>query len=126
MSDAPPVPTAAWYGAGESLERAVRALQEFVLEHPVAAQAIYRSLVAEGRLAATTAEGARRYEELACSPLVQRLREVWEPASFNLLEPDSDRQVPSGYLEALAVAAEAGQVEALLRSLARPGGGHGA
>jgi len=112
------LPVLTWVGDDELVERAVMDAQLAILTHPVAAQATYRALVAEGRAAATTPEGRARRDRLARSPLLARVRAVWEPSTFNLLEADTDSPLPSSYVEALVMALDAPDLDALLSALA--------
>jgi hypothetical protein len=82
--------------------------QLVVLSHPVAAQAAFAALVAEGRRAAATPEGKARREQLAQSGLTRRLREAFELGSFNALEPDAEAIVPTDYVELLLACLKGG------------------
>ena len=99
----------------------LRGLQRVVLHHPIAAQAAFSALVAEGREFAATPEGAAWARRLAGSELLRRGRRVWEAASLNLLDPDGGATLPSSYLEALLSAVDHPDVEGLLRRLQRAG-----
>jgi hypothetical protein len=108
----------------DELERVLEAAQLAVLRHPVAAQAIFAALVAEGRRYAATAEGAARRERLARSGLLERVREAWEIGTFNMLE-DSPSVLPSAYVDTVMLAAEGGSLIGLLARLAARGAGMG-
>ena len=95
----------------------LRSAQAALLEHPVAAQALFRALVAEGRRYARTPEGARWREALRGSELVQRARVVWEVGTLNVLEEDPEVVVPSRVLDAIARAAARDDLEPLLSRL---------
>jgi len=84
---------------------ALRAIQETVLRHPVAAQAAFAALVAEGRRFAETPEGARWKERLARSVLLHEARLVWRMATLSSLEEDPPDVLPSAYLDGLFLAA---------------------
>ncbi len=107
-----PPPPEEWTDA--DVLRLLDQAQGVLLRHPVAAQAGFAALVAEGRRFAGTPEGARWAAVLAGSELMQRARWVWETTSLNLLEEDPDTLVPSTYLEALLRASETPDLEAVL------------
>lgn len=109
-------------GAG-ALPELLRGVQRALLEHPVAAQAAFTALIAEGRRFAATPEGADWMAALAGSDLVRQARQVWEAVSLNLLEDDPSTIVPSAYLEALLRAASSADLEGLLRPLHHPPNG---
>lgn len=112
----------------------LRRLQALMLEHPMAAQAAFSALLAEGRRFATTPEGAEWKRVLADSPWVRQGRLLWDVLSLHLLEESPSGALPSSYLEALFRAAESSDLEGLLRRLrdeagapvGTPGGAHGA
>lgn len=83
----------------QELEEALLEVRFAILRHPVAAQAIFAALVAEGRRVSCTTEGQALKERLARSPLVRRMRESWELASMNVLEADPAGPVPGDLLE---------------------------
>ncbi|HEX8821061.1 MAG TPA: hypothetical protein VF794_14125 [Archangium sp.] len=95
----------------------LRRLQGLLLQHPLAAQAAFSALVAEGRRFATTSEGAAWKSALAGSELVRNGRQLWDALALNLLEEDASTVVPSTYLEALFQAASSPELEALVRQL---------
>jgi hypothetical protein len=97
----------------------LRKAEIFLLRHPVAVQAIFSALVAEGRRFAATPEGAAWRDELAASPLLREARRVWEASAFSMLEEDPDVTLPSTYAEVLHQALRAPDVEPLLRRLLR-------
>jgi hypothetical protein len=105
----------------------LRRLQRLMLKHPVAAQAAFTALVAEGRRFAATPEGAAWKATLAGSELVRNGRQLFGALSLELLEEDSSTVVPSAYLEALFQAARSPELEALLCQLQglSSRGGHG-
>lgn len=106
--------------AGDSagpIPEILRRAQRLVLKHPVAAQAAFAALIAEGRRFAETPEGAAWAAALAGSDLVRRGRQVWDAVGMNMLEDDPDAILPSAYLEALLRAARSPDLEATLRGL---------
>jgi hypothetical protein len=89
----------------------------FLLRHPIASQAMFTALVAEGRRYASTEQGAAWARSLAASPAMLRAREVWEATSLNLLTADPDARVPSTWVEALLRAVELPELDRLLARL---------
>ena len=64
---------------------ALSELQLAVLRHPVAAQAIFSALVAEGRSYAETEEGRAVAQTVAASDLAHRGRVVWDVITMSAL-----------------------------------------
>lgn len=118
MSAPDDLPVLTWGGKADVIERFVRELQMLVLAHPVVAQRSYAALVAEGRAAATTEAGSRRRAALMRSPLLARVRELWEPGTFNLLEAEPLGPLPSFYLDVLTMTLDLDDAEQLLAALA--------
>jgi len=103
-----------------SVEQSVavlRDLQALALKHPVAAQAAFGALAAEGRRFSRTPEGARWRARLAGSELVDRVRLVFETATLWMLEPQGSGVLPSSYVDALFSAAAHSDMEPLLDRL---------
>jgi hypothetical protein len=84
----------------DALDEVLRAIQRVIFEHPTAAQAIFRALVAEGRAFAATEEGRRWAERLVDSPLVRRGRLIWDVATMRALDDDPDVVLPSALADA--------------------------
>ncbi len=99
------------------LEDALRALQRAILEHPIAAQALFYALVKEGRAYAETEEGAEWRERLAGSELVVRARVLWDALTVRALEDDPETVLPTAILEAMVKAASSPSMEATLEDL---------
>lgn len=95
----------------------LREAQALLVKHPIAAQAIFRAFVAEGRAYAKTAEGRTWRDELARSELIRRGRVVWEVGSLNLLEENEDTVLPSKLLDAMVHAAGVEALEPFLSQL---------
>lgn len=91
-------------------------LQQFVLQHPVAAQKIFAALVAEGRKYAATPEGGRRARALAAMPAMARARQFWEASLASVLEEGGDTVLPSSYVE---IVMQGGRLQAPESLLAR-------
>lgn len=95
--------------------------QRWLFKHPVAAQAIHRALVAEGRAFGETDEGRAWRARLEASPAIRRLRPLWEAATLNVLESTRDARLPSQLIELVAQALSHANIEkttALLSEMA--------
>lgn len=82
-------------------EQLVELIQRAVFTQPVAAQSLYRALLAEGRAYAQSEEGAELAGRLAASELVQRLRVVWDVASLRTLEDNPDTVIPTAVIDTM-------------------------
>jgi hypothetical protein len=95
---------------GDDLDLAVLSLMRraarLVLEHPIATQAAFAALVAEGRAFARTDEGARYEAALRRSPAIERSFRAFEMLTGNVLLENPSVVLPSGYLDLLVQAAE--------------------
>jgi hypothetical protein len=92
-------------------------LQRAVLAHPVAAQAAFAALVAEGRAFRETEDGERWARRLASSRLVEKGRVIWEVATLNVLEEDASTVVPSRILDAFVKLTHEHALETILARL---------
>jgi hypothetical protein len=92
-------------------------LQQFVLQHPVAAQKIFAALVAEGRKYAATPAGARRARALAAMPAMARARQFWESSLAGVLEEGEETVLPSSYVEIVMQGALLASPETLLAKI---------
>jgi hypothetical protein len=101
----------------DDLSELLRRAQLLLLKYPVAAQAAFAALIAEGRRFAATPEGAEWAAALAGSDLVRQGRRVWDAVTMNMLEENPNTVVPSAYLEALLRAARSTDLEGTLRRL---------
>jgi hypothetical protein len=81
--------------------RVLRTLQLALLKHPVAAQAAFNALVAEGRKYGATVEGRQLREQLERSELVHRARLVFDFGTLSLLEHNPPEILPSAYIDVL-------------------------
>lgn len=75
-------------------------LQLAIIAHPIAAQAAFRALVAEGRAFAETPEGQRWAAMLVDSPLIQRGRMVWDVTTLRMLDDDPETVLPTMLMDA--------------------------
>lgn len=112
------IPVVAIRDPRDALAAVLREAQVATLKHPVAAQAAFAALVAEGRRHAATPEGARLRARLSRSTLLRRVREAWEVATFNLLEDAPAGPLPSAYVDTVLLAAQEGALEPVLARLA--------
>jgi hypothetical protein len=99
--------------------RVLRAAQLLLLKYPVAGQAAFSALIAEGRRFAQTPEGEVWKRRLSRSSLVHRARLVWEITTLWMLEENPPHLLPSAYLDALCMAASSEELEPLLDRLFR-------
>jgi hypothetical protein len=102
-----------------SLQDALKQAERLLLLHPMAAQAAFSALVAQGRRFATTPEGQQLASALSASPLLAKLRRVWEATTLNMLEEQPTTVLPNMYVEAIFRAARSANLEDLL-SAQRP------
>ena len=96
---------------------ALRVLQEAILLHPAAAQALFFALVQEGRRFAATPDGQELRERLRRSDLVARSRSLFDAVTVRALEDNPETIVPSAVLEALVKTASDQGRERVLESL---------
>lgn len=95
---------------------ALRSLQRALLKHPVACQAAFTALLAEGRRFGATDEGRAWRERLVYSSLLQQVRLVFDLSTLGMLDEGAG-EVPSSYLDALFMAAASGDADQLLNRL---------
>lgn len=98
--------------------------RRLLLQHPIAAQAAFCALVAEGRRFAATPEGRQWAAALATSPLIRHASELWGALGLDMLEEDPDTVVPSAWLEALVRGAQSPNLTAAGVDTESPGGAH--
>lgn len=101
----------------DALHRVLLQLQASILRHPVAAQALFASLVAEGRRYAKTPEGEAWRARLSGSELIQRTRVVWDVTTLRMLEDDPDTLLPTAAADAIVQAARRDDLEPFLSRL---------
>ena len=92
----------------------VHQLQRVLLMHPVACQAAFTALVAEGRRFAETEEGRQWRDRLVGSALMRDVRLVFDLSTLGLLEEAAGATLPSNYLDALFMIASSGDTDAIL------------
>lgn len=99
--------------------RILRSIQRIVLQHPVAAQAAFASLVQEGRQFARTPKGAEWQRRLEKSALLRRARTGFDAATLWMLEETSASEVPSAFIDTLMTAAKGRGLEPVIDDLLR-------
>jgi hypothetical protein len=109
--EAPPDPVA----------EALGQLQEMVLRHPVATQALFRAFVAEGRRFADTEDGRRWAERLARSDLVRQGRVAWDGLTLNAFDDSEETVLPTAILDAFTKAIAARDLHAVLATVLEEG-----
>jgi hypothetical protein len=106
----------------DDLAALLRKAQLLIIKYPLAAQAVFRAFVAEGRRFGETAEGQRWREELRGSDLVRRGRVVWEVGTLNVLEEESESALPSKLVDVFVRATAVRALEPFLSRIFEPGG----
>lgn len=97
--------------------RLLREAQYVLLRHPVAGQAAFAALVAEGRRFARTEEGRSWRRRLEGSDLIRKGRVVWEVLSLKMLEENPPGLLPTTYLDSMVKAASTADLEPMLARL---------
>lgn len=116
MSDDPALPRVSLRDPAQ-IPPSLRALQLLVLEHPIAFQAAFAALVAEGREFAKSEAGREWRERLAKSSLLHRARLALELGSLWMLEEKPVGVLPSGFVDALFVTAGSSELESIVDGL---------
>lgn len=111
------LPTLALQPDDDELLRILHEAQYLLLQHPVAAQALFAGLVAEGRRYAGTEDGRRWEARLRGSDLIRRGRVVWEVVTLKMLEESTPNVLPTTYLDAMVNATASPELEPLLARL---------
>jgi hypothetical protein len=109
-------------GSGEWSDRVLAAAHRAVLEHPIAARAIFAGLVREGRAYSGTDEGRALLARLARSRSVHRAALLWRTVTLGMLAESEEGALPSAYLDALLRVAGSPTLERLLCRAPRGGG----
>lgn len=116
MSD-PALPRVVLREPKDAVAGSLRGLQLLALKHPIAFQAGFAALVEEGRSFAATAAGTEWRQRLERSSLLHRARLALELGSLWMLEDEPTGSMPSGFLDALFLAAESSELEAIVDGL---------
>ncbi len=107
----------------DGLVEVLREARYAVLRHPVACQAAFSALVAEGRRFAETPEGRAWRRRLAGSPLLRDLRVAWDMTTAELLQESPPTVLPTTFVDALLQFAAHPHAEALLARFQQQDGG---
>jgi len=91
----------------DSARQVLESLHRVILTHPVACQAMFSALRAEGLAFMQTERGRVLAERLSRSELIHRARMAWEASSRSILDEKADGVLPSTYLDALFIVAHA-------------------
>ncbi len=110
-------PTVVFEEPEDPLASTLRRLQQAILFHPVAAQALFAGFVREGRAYARTDAGQAWQARLAGSELVIRARVLWDAMTVRGLEDDPDTVLPTAILEAIVKAAADTDMERFVEDL---------
>ena len=100
-----------------SLVQTLRQLRDVLTRHPIAAQAAFAALAAEGRHFATTPEGQQWKERLERSELLDRVEVLWRALGMNAFVEGDGEVLPSFFLEAAMRAALRRGLEPLLSTI---------
>ncbi|MFN0249073.1 MAG: hypothetical protein ACKV2T_19470 [Kofleriaceae bacterium] len=102
----------------DELSRVLYELRWLVIKYPLAAQAAYRTLLAEGQRFASTSDGAAWRARVEGSELVRRGRSIFELGTLGLL--DDSAVLPTEMIDAFARAAGRRDLEAALAQRLEP------
>jgi hypothetical protein len=80
---------------------ALVALQKAIFKYPLAIQAAFAALVAEGRAYAETEEGAQWHQRLCQAKRMGRARMVWEVLSLSAFTERYEGLLPTVFVDAL-------------------------
>ena len=89
----------------DSAQQVLENLHRVILTHPVACQALFSALRAEGLAFMQTERGRVLAERLSRSELIHRARMAWEASSRSILDETPAGVLPSTYLDALFLVA---------------------
>jgi hypothetical protein len=96
---------------------ALAALRRAIFRYPMAMQAAFSALAAEGRAFARTEEGAEWRRRLSHAKATGRGRMVWETLSLGAFVEHQDGPLPSALIDALARSLRRQHLEPLLAKL---------
>jgi hypothetical protein len=99
------------------VDQTLRAIQELLMRFPMATQAAFSALVAEGRAYAQTEEGAELLQQLTHSKRANRARVVWEILTLSGITDQRTQAVPSLFLDKIARTLVVERLEPLLSRL---------
>jgi hypothetical protein len=105
------------FSESDDLDEVLDGIRRALSAHPIAAQAAFSALVAEGRAFSKTAEGKVLLDRLASSDLVERLRVLWSGVAMNSFVERGGDVLPSHYLDGALRAISRAGLEPLLSAL---------
>jgi hypothetical protein len=105
----------------DPLVRGLYTAHRLVLQHPVAAKALFAGIVAEGRAFARTERGAQLRAGLARSARMRRGALLWRSLTLGMLDPMDPAALPSTYVDTLLRALDGEALERLLGRLQQVG-----
>jgi len=105
----------------DPLVRGLYTAHRLVLQHPVAAKALFAGVVAEGRAFARTERGAQLRAGLARSARMRRGALLWRSLTLGMLDPMDPAVLPSTYVDTLLRALDGEALERLLGRLQQLG-----
>ena len=101
----------------DDLLRTLRALSDVLLRYPIAVQAAFSALAAEGRRFAATPEGQALKTDLAASELFDRVRLLWGSLGMHAFVERPIEVLPSFFLDGAMRAAAVEKLEPILSAL---------
>lgn len=101
-------------GVDRNVEAALRSLRLAIFKYPMAVQAAFSALAAEGRRFAETPEGAEWLARLEHAERTGRARLLWDVLSLRSFTERRDAPLPSALVEALSRALSVRHVEPLV------------
>lgn len=101
-----------------AVDALLRTVHQALLEHPIAARAIFAGFVQEGRRHAETPEGRELRAGLARSRAVHRAALLWRTVTMGMLSETEEAGLPSAYLDNLARLATDPSLERILAGVA--------
>jgi len=111
------IPTIELHDLDASTLGVLSALQRMILKHPIAFQAAFSALIAEGKSYEKTPEGRDAKARLENSPLVHQLQYVLDLTTFSLLERAPPDILPSAYIDTLFMLSASDHSDTLLDRL---------
>ncbi len=93
---------------------ALAAVQRIIFKYPMATQAAFSALVAEGRRFATTSEGRNLALRLTRAKEMHRARMLWEVLSMSAFTERYDGPLPSLFVDTLVRTLKTQHLEPLL------------
>lgn len=111
------IPTLVLPKSEDATVEALAYLQELLFRHPIAAQALFRAFVLEGRAFEATPSGQAWKKRLSRSDFVRQGRVVWDSVTLNALDDRAETVLPTAILEAFTKAIASADVHAVLANV---------